>query len=104
MFMLAIGLMARASVGPAERLLNMLGEQRACAMVYVAAFVDQRRGSLHPRADLWCGSARAIATARALVIKSALLFMVTRRRLGLHVFVWRTPGRLDSSRTIATAS
>ena len=29
MFIIAIGLLARASVGPAERLLNMLGERRA---------------------------------------------------------------------------
>ena len=34
MFIIAIGLLARASVGPAERLLNMLGERRACALVY----------------------------------------------------------------------
>ena len=30
--------MARASVGPAERLLNMLGERRACALVYGSSF------------------------------------------------------------------
>ena len=41
MFILAIGLLARATVGPVERLLNMLGEQRACALVYAGAFVDQ---------------------------------------------------------------
>ena len=35
--------MARASVGPVERLLNMLGEQRACAAVYASAFVAQPR-------------------------------------------------------------
>ena len=38
MFILAIGMLARAAVGPVERLLNMLGEQRACALVYAAAF------------------------------------------------------------------
>ena len=31
MFMLAVGLLARAAVGPVERLLNMVGEQRICA-------------------------------------------------------------------------
>ena len=36
MFVLAIGILARASVGPGERFLNMLGEQKACALV--AAF------------------------------------------------------------------
>ena len=38
MFVLAVGLLARASVGPAERLLSMLGQQRLCALVYAAAF------------------------------------------------------------------
>ena len=39
MLILAVGLLARASLGPVERLLNMVGEQRACAAVYAMAFV-----------------------------------------------------------------
>jgi Na+-driven multidrug efflux pump len=31
----------------------------------------------------------AVATATALIVESALLFWVTRRRLGFHVFIWR---------------
>ena len=38
MFIIAVGLLARASVGPAERLLNMLGERRTCALVYAGSF------------------------------------------------------------------
>jgi len=38
MFILAIGLLARAAVGPVERLLNMLGERRNCAYVYAGSF------------------------------------------------------------------
>ena len=38
MFILAIGMLARAAVGPAERLLNMLGERKQCAAVYAIAF------------------------------------------------------------------
>src|ERR1035441_2631877 len=38
MFILSIGMLARAAVGPAERLLNMLGERKQCAAVYAAAF------------------------------------------------------------------
>ncbi len=34
MFILAVGLLARASVGPAERLLNMVGQQRNSAIIY----------------------------------------------------------------------
>ena len=43
MFIIAIGLLARAAVGPAERLLNMLGERRSCAYVYAGAFLLNRR-------------------------------------------------------------
>jgi hypothetical protein len=30
----------------------------------------------------------AVATASAMVTESALLFMLARKRLGLHVFIW----------------
>jgi O-antigen/teichoic acid export membrane protein len=30
----------------------------------------------------------ATATASALIVESVLLFVVTRRRLGFHVFIW----------------
>jgi O-antigen/teichoic acid export membrane protein len=34
----------------------------------------------------------AFATASAVVTESVLLYVVTKRRLGLHVFVWRPRG------------
>ena len=91
MFVLAVGLMARATVGPVERLLNMLGQQNVCAAVYAAAFVLNIIGclALIPR---YGGLGAGIATAGALVIESVLLFFVTRWRLGLHVFVWGKRG------------
>lgn len=87
MFILAIGLMARASVGPIERLLNMLGEQHACATVYAIAFALNLMLCiiLIPRIGV---EGAAISTATALVVESILLFCVTKRRLGLHVFIW----------------
>lgn len=39
LFVLAIGLLARAGVGPVERLLNMVGEQKSCAIIYGLAFI-----------------------------------------------------------------
>jgi O-antigen/teichoic acid export membrane protein len=95
MFVLAVGLLARASVGPVERLLNMLGEQRACAMVYAGAFAFNVVACivLIPRFGV---IGAAIATATALVAESVLLFWVTRRRLGIHAFVWR-PARAPSN-------
>ena len=72
MFVLAIGLFARAMVGPVERLLNMSGEQnsapspmrsRSCSMVGCLLLV--------PR---YGGMGAAIATSAALVLESVLLF------------------------------
>jgi O-antigen/teichoic acid export membrane protein len=87
MFILTAGLLARASVGPVERLLSMLGEQRACAMIYASAFVLNLALCvvLIPRLGM---EGAAISTSTALVIESILLFWVTRIRLGFHVFVF----------------
>ncbi|MBI3435295.1 MAG: lipopolysaccharide biosynthesis protein [Proteobacteria bacterium] len=87
MFILVIGLLARAAVGPAERLLNMVGEQRVCAVVYAAAFFANITLCLLliPHFGL---TGAAISTASAVILESVLLFMVTKRRLGVHVFVF----------------
>jgi O-antigen/teichoic acid export membrane protein len=90
MLILTAGLMARSAVGPVERLLNMLGEQRACALVYAVAFAINVVLCivLIPRFGV---DGAAVATSTALVAESALLFFVTRKRLGLHVFIWGAP-------------
>jgi O-antigen/teichoic acid export membrane protein len=86
MFVMAVGLLARAAIGPGERLLSMLGEQRACAAVYAAAFVINLVLCLIliPRLG---GLGAAIATATALIGESALLFVVAKYRLGIHAFI-----------------
>ncbi|HLL26111.1 MAG TPA: lipopolysaccharide biosynthesis protein, partial [Xanthobacteraceae bacterium] len=88
MFVLAIGLMARASVGPVERLLNMVGEQRVCAAVYASAFAINLLLCflLIPRIG---PMGAAIAIACAMGAESALLYLAAKRRLGIHVFIWR---------------
>jgi O-antigen/teichoic acid export membrane protein len=85
-FVLVIGLMARASVGPSERLLNMVGQQRACALIYACAFATNLILCLVliPRFGLL---GAACSTATAVVCESVLLFVVTKRRLGLHIFI-----------------
>lgn len=87
MFILAVGLLGRAAVGPVERLLSMLGERRACALVYAAAFAINLALCVVLIPPLGAHGA-AIATSSALVIESILLFWVTKHRLGFHVFVW----------------
>jgi O-antigen/teichoic acid export membrane protein len=88
MFILAVGPLARAAMGPVERLLNMVGEQRACALVYAGAFAFNFIGCL-VLIPLFGSHGAAIATAAAVLVESALLFVVTKRRLGLHVFIWK---------------
>ena len=87
LFILAVGLLARAAIGPIERLLNMLGEQRICALVYAGAFAVNI-GLCFVFIPYFGMAGAAIATASALVLESILLFTVTRSRLGFHVFVW----------------
>jgi O-antigen/teichoic acid export membrane protein len=88
MFILAAGLLARAAIGPIERLLNMLGEQRICALVYAGAFGINLALCIVLIPPFGTAGA-AIATASALAIESILLFTVTKKRLGFHVFIWR---------------
>ena len=87
MFILAVGMLARAAVGPAERLLNMLGERRQCAIVYATAFVINLTLCvvLIPHIGI---EGAATATSTALVAESTMLYVVARRRLGLHVFIF----------------
>jgi O-antigen/teichoic acid export membrane protein len=89
---MSVGLVARAAVGPAERLLNMIGQQKICAAIYGTAFAVNLSLCLLliPRLGL---TGAAIATASAVLTESALLFVVAKRRLGLHVFVWGAPSR-----------
>jgi O-antigen/teichoic acid export membrane protein/CelD/BcsL family acetyltransferase involved in cellulose biosynthesis len=83
---LGIGLLARASVGPCERLLSMLGEQNRTAAVYGGVFAGNLVLNLIlvPNFGM-VGS--AVATSLALMLESGLLFWLARRRLGLHSFV-----------------
>ena len=90
MFILAAGLVARAAIGPVERLLSMVGEQRICAMVYAFAFGVNLALCivLIPRYGI---EGAAASTATALLVESVLLFFITRSRLKLHAFIWGRP-------------
>ena len=87
MVVLAVGQLARASVGPAERVLNVLGRQRACAFAYAAAFTFNI-GACLLLAPAYGAVGAAIATAGAFVVESASLFVIAKRSLGLHMFIW----------------
>ncbi len=91
LFILAVGLLARASIGPVERFLNMLGQQRLCALVYASAFaINVGLGLvLIPRLG---EDGAAIATASAILVETASLFLVARLRLGFHTFIFGPAG------------
>ncbi|BAM87197.1 putative polysaccharide export protein, PST family [Bradyrhizobium oligotrophicum S58] len=87
MFIAAIGLVVRSAIGPVERLLNMLGQQRACASAYAAAFAMNLVLCivLVPR---FGGHGAAAATSLSLAFETVLLFRIVKQRLGLHVLAF----------------
>ncbi|WP_424631506.1 oligosaccharide flippase family protein [Bradyrhizobium sp. SYSU BS000235] len=91
MFVAAIGLIARSAIGPVERLLNMSGNQNMCALAYALAFLMNLALCvvLVPR---YGGYGAAAATSTALIFETVLLFWITKRRLGFHVFAFGKKG------------
>ena len=87
MFILSIGLLARAAVGPLAVFLNMIGQQRACASIFGAALVTNIVMCLILIPSFGTIGA-AISMSTALVFESAALFLVTKRRLGFHGLIW----------------
>ncbi|GGE29790.1 flippase [Agaricicola taiwanensis] len=83
---LALAFLCRASVGPAERVLTMLGEQRAVARVYAAAFVANLGASLM-LIPLYGLTGAAFAVTIGTGVEALMLYRTVRRRLGLHAFI-----------------
>jgi O-antigen/teichoic acid export membrane protein len=84
MFIMALGLVARAAIGPMERFLNMLGQQRACALVYASAFgINIALCLILIPTFGTIGAAVAIATA--LIVETLSLALVARNKLGFNV-------------------
>ena len=86
MVLLAIGMLAKAALGPAEPLLAMLDRRRELAAIYAVAFVLNvvLCCVLIPRFGI---EGAAAATSATLVLQSIAVFFVARRTLGIHVFV-----------------
>jgi O-antigen/teichoic acid export membrane protein len=97
MFILSIGLLSRAAVGPLATFLNMIGQQRACAGVFAAAFVTNFTLCLL-LIPLWGTIGAAMSTATALIVESTALFFLAKRRLGFHSLIWGAP---DDGKTAA---
>jgi O-antigen/teichoic acid export membrane protein len=78
--------LARAAIGPIEKLLSMIGQQRLCAGAYALAFV-LNFGLCVILVPRFGGYGAAASTAIALVFETVLLFWIM-RYLGFHVLAW----------------
>ncbi len=87
MFILAVGLVIRATMGPAEFVLNMLGEQKLSAAILF--FTAALNLALNIWLVPWFGLAGAASATSACLITSSLLFYVVARwRLDIDISVW----------------
>lgn len=86
LFVLVAGVVARASVGPAESLLTMSGNQNVCAAIYGGTLATNVALNivLIPTFGLW---GAAVSTAIAMACEAAMLSLVVWRRLGIVMFV-----------------
>jgi len=86
MAILAIGLLVRASFGPLEFVLNVLGQQKASAVVLFSAVVLNigLNFLLIPSFGL---EGAATATTTTVIYVCGLLFVVAKTRIGLHSFI-----------------
>lgn len=91
MFVLVAGFLGRAAMGPSEFLLNMLGQQKACAAVIASMAVLNIALQVVLVPQL--GSLGAAgATAFVLTLGALLNTLVARRRLGLRIAIWHNLG------------
>jgi O-antigen/teichoic acid export membrane protein len=92
-----LGMLARAAVGPVERLLNMLGQQILCACVYAGTFI-LNLCICFALIPLYGMAGAAISTSIALIVESVALYTVARSQLGFHAFVLKSPfGKLAAA-------
>ena len=87
LFLLVAGVVARSTVGPAESLLTMSGNQNVCAAVYglTLAFNVGLNVLLIPQLGLW---GAALATSLSMVFEAAALAFTTWRRLGIVMLIF----------------
>lgn len=92
MFVLVLGFLFRSAMGPAEFLLNMLGEQVLCATVLVFSAILNIAlcFALVPHFGMM---GAASATAISLMTASLMNYVVVRRRLDIEIGIWRNVGR-----------
>ncbi|MFM9942273.1 MAG: lipopolysaccharide biosynthesis protein [Hyphomicrobiaceae bacterium] len=96
MFVLVLGFLGRAAMGPSEFILNMLGQQKVCAIIIasMAALNIVLGVVLVPRFGIM---GAAVATATALILGALLNTLFAYRRLGLRIGIWSNLWRPPAS-------
>lgn len=86
LFLLVIGVVARAAVGPCESLLTMSGNQNICALVYALTLALNvgLNMALIPHFGLW---GAAIATSAAMIFEAGMLSYTVWRKLGIAMAI-----------------
>lgn len=86
MAILAVGILLRSAVGPAEFVMNMMGEQKTCATVLFFSVILNvvLNVALIPHYGLM---GAAIATSTSRVMASGLFYLSAKRRLGLDISI-----------------
>lgn len=87
LFLLVLGVVARAAVGPCESLLTMSGNQNICAAVYAMTLALNigLNVILIPHFGLW---GAAIATSLAMVFEASALSFTVWRKLGIVMSIF----------------
>lgn len=87
MCVLIVGFLFRSAMGPAEHLLNMLGQQVLCAKVLSAAAVLNLALNF-ALVPTWGLMGAACATSLSLIAVALLNYIVVWRRLGIPIAIW----------------
>ncbi len=87
MVILVIGFLFRSAIGPADFLLNMLGEQKLCALALALTVVLNivLNFTLVPTYGL---NGAATATSLSLIFAAVLHYSIARWRLGIDMGIW----------------
>jgi len=90
LFLLVLGVVARAAVGPCESLLTMSGHQNICAFVYALTLAVNIGLSmlLIPEFGLW---GAATATALSMMFEAGALSFTAWRKLGIAMLIFVSP-------------
>lgn len=90
MFILAVGFLVRAAMGPAEYILNMLGEHKRCAAIFFATAGFNLIGNivLVPYFGIL---GAALSTSASMMIAAWLFNQVAKKHLDVELAIWRHP-------------